>query len=159
MKRTVIINSRKFDGSIHRSWKCELVEETVEYWLFYGEFEAEILHPKLGVIRRKTASFEYYFKNKWFNIFRFHEPEGDLKFFYCNINMPPVLENDVLDYVDLDVDLLVKRNLNFEILDEDEYRENSIKYRYPAEVMQQVENNLAALITSIKKGGFPFSFK
>jgi uncharacterized protein len=159
MKNIATINSRKFDGLIHRSWQCELLENRKNYWLFVGEFEKEVSHPKLGVIRRKTISYEYYFKDKWFNIFRFHEPGGELKFYYCNINMPPVFENGVLDYIDLDIDVLVQKDFGFEILDEDEFIENSLKFNYPPEIISRVHENLNALISLINSRRFPFDFK
>lgn len=159
MKNTTTINSRRFDGSIYRSWKCELLEETKEYWLFIGEFEKEVSHSKLGIIRRKTLSYEYYFKDKWFNIFRFHEPEGDLKYYYCNINMPPVFENGVLDYVDLDIDILVQKDFSFEILDEDEFVESSIKYKYHSELILQVGKYINELSSLIQDRLFPFDFQ
>ncbi|MEK7722750.1 MAG: DUF402 domain-containing protein [Acidobacteriota bacterium] len=157
MEKLITINSRKFDNSIHRNWQCKLLEETKEYWLFVGEFEKEVSHNKLGVIRRKTISYEYYFKEKWFNIFRFHEPEGQLKFYYCNINMPPIFENGVLDYVDLDIDVLVKKDFQFEILDEDEFIENSNKYEYPSSIQSMAKTNLHKLLEKIKKQAFPFN--
>lgn len=159
IKNTVTINSRKFDGSIYRTWHCDLKEETKDYWLFYGEFENEISHPSLGIIRPKTKSYEYYFKDKWFNIFRFHEPEGGLKFYYCNLNLPPVFKNDVLDYIDLDFDLLVQKDLSFELLDEDEFHENSIKFNYPPDLVNQVTLNIVKLINLIQTEQFPFDFK
>lgn len=155
----ITINSRKFDGSIHRSWQCELLNKTDKYWLFVGEFEKEISHSKLGVIRRKTISYEYYFKDKWFNVFRFHEPEGKLKFYYCNINMPPVFENGVLDYVDLDIDILVQKDFSFEILDEDEFAENSLKHKYNSELRSQVDKTLDELKSLIRQRIFPFDFQ
>lgn len=159
MKNLVTINSRKFDNSIHRTWHCEFLNETKDYWLFVGEFEKEISHPKLGIIRQKTVSYEYYFKDKWFNIFRFHEPEGHLKFYYCNVNMPPVLENGVLNYIDLDIDILVQNDFSYEILDEDEFEENSLKYNYQTELIYQIKKNINELILLIQNRHFPFDFK
>lgn len=154
----ITINSRKFDNSIHRSWNCELLEENETYWLFVGEFEQEIIHPELGIIRRGTISYEYYQKQKWFNIFRFHEPEGDLKFYYCNINLPPKFENNVLDYIDLDLDILVRKDFSFEILDADEFKSNSIRFQYPKNVKIMVQQSLQELIKMIENKSFPFDF-
>lgn len=157
--RKIIVNSRKFDNSIHRSWNCTLLEENDELWIFAGEFESEIRHPKLGIIRRGTISYEYYWKHKWFNIFRFHEPEGELKFYYCNVNMPPKLENNALDYIDMDVDILVQKDLSFEILDEDEFEENSIKFDYPEEVKLKTRKSIEKLLEKINEKAFPFDYQ
>lgn len=155
----ILINSRKFDNSIHRSWKCVLLKETDEMWTFVGEFEEEVRHPKLGVIRRGTISYEYYWKQKWFNIFRFHEPEGELKFYYCNINTPPKFENDILDYIDLDIDVLVQKDFSFKILDEDEFEENSKKFAYSEDIKLKIQKSLKQLLKKIEEKSFPFDHK
>lgn len=135
------------------------MEETREFYLFVGEFDAEVKHSKLGVIRRGTVSYEYYWKNQWYNVFRFHEPEGDLRNFYCNINRPPRFENGILDYIDLEIDILVWRDFSFEILDLDEYEENSQKFNFTDEVKYKVEESLNKLLEMIKERMFPFDFK
>lgn len=157
MKKTVIINSRKLNGRIHRSWKAELIEETSDFWVFLGEFENEITHPNLGVIRRNTLSYEYYWKNKWFNIFRFHEPEGDLRNFYCNINQPPIFKDGVLDYVDLDLDVLVWKDFSFEILDLDEFENHKNLFGYSDELVIRCLESLNEIKTMIQQRKFPFT--
>ena len=67
-KQIVTINSRKFDGKIDKSWQAELLNESNEILHFVGVFEKEIIHTHLGTIRRGTISYEYYWKNKPFNI-------------------------------------------------------------------------------------------
>ena len=155
----ITINSRKFDGRIHRSWQARLLEETAGFYLFVGEFVKEVKHPKIGVIRRGTISYEYYWKNEWYNVFRFHEPEGVLRNFYCNINQPPMLSRDVLDYVDLEIDILVWRDFSFEILDLDEYEDTALKYSFSDEIKNKVVESMNNLLEMIKERKFPFDFK
>lgn len=155
----ITINSRKFDGRVHRAWQAGLLEETEEFYLFVGEFENEVRHPKLGVIRPGTISYEYYWKNEWYNVFRFHEPEGDLRNFYCNINCPPQLADGVLDYIDLEIDILVWSDFSFEILDLDEYEENARLFNFSDEIKFKVEETLGRLLEMIKAKQFPFDFK
>lgn len=157
-KDLITINSRKYDGSIHRTWKAELIEENSDFYIFLGVFDFEVKHPNLGVIRRNTISYEYYWKEKWFNVFRFHEPEGDLRNFYCNVNQPPVLQDGVLDYIDLDIDLLVWKSSSYEILDMDEFEENISNYKYPVEVQDMAYSSLGDLIAMIENCVFPFDY-
>ncbi|MDQ3321426.1 MAG: DUF402 domain-containing protein [Acidobacteriota bacterium] len=156
-KNAFTINSRKFDGVIHRSWKAELIEQTESLLTFAGRFEKEITHPNLGVIRRGTMSYEFYWTNRWYNIFRFHEPEGDLRNFYCNVNQPPVCAGNVLDYVDLDIDVLVWKDLSFEILDLDEFKDNSETFNYSTELKNNVNDSLNEILNLIKNKSFPFN--
>ena len=124
--------------------------------MFVGEFEQEVKHRDLGIIRRGTLSYEYYWLGRWYNVFRFHEPNGDFRNYYCNINMPPEFQEDVLDYVDLDIDILLWKNGKPIILDEDEYSLNSKKFQYPAIIDTNARSSLKELSSLIKKRKFPF---
>lgn len=150
------INSRKYDGKIHRTWNAKFIKQENLLLTFVGEFEKEITHSHLGVIRRGTVSYEFYWLDRWYNIFRFHEPNGDLRNFYCNINMPPTFINGILDYVDLDIDILVWNDYSFEILDVDEFEENSVKFKYSLEIQNEVHKSLAELKNMIENKLFPF---
>lgn len=158
-ERMVTINSRKFDGRIHRSWKAELTSRQNALLTFFGEFEKEVSHPQLGVIRRGTASYEFYWLDRWYNVFRFHEPDGELRNFYCNINTPPVFNDGVLDYTDLDVDVLVHPDFSFEILDTDEFEENARIFSYPSALREKVQTSLRELIVLIQNRQFPFDYE
>ena len=158
MDNLVTINSRKFDGSIHRSWQCELVEETKDYWIFYGEFDKEIFHTDLGHIKIGTISYEYYWKDQWFNVFRFHQPGGEFRNYYCNINMPPTFENGILDYIDLDLDILVWDDFKIELLDQVEFKQNSAKFNYSNELVLRSKNTVKQLLALIESRKFPFDF-
>jgi protein associated with RNAse G/E len=153
----ITINSRKFNGKIHRSWKAELIDRSDSLLIFVGEFEEEVRHSKLGVIRPGTISYEYYWLDRWYNVFRFHEPGGALRNYYCNLNMPPSFENAVLDYIDLDIDVLVSGNFEYEILDREEFDENSIIYAYPVDLVKKTFDTLDELLEIIARRAFPFS--
>lgn len=155
----VTINSRKADGKIHKSWTAELVSETDELLTFVGTFDKKIRHSHLGVIGRGTVSYEYYWKYEWFNVFRFHEPGGALRNFYCNLNQPPQFENDILDYVDLDVDVLIWKDFSYQILDADEFEENAVKYNYSAEMRKKTDAALKEILLRLEKKSFPFDYK
>ena len=152
------INARKFDNKIHRSWKCKFIEQKDSLLLFVGEFDKEITHNDLGIIRRGTVSYEYYWLDRFYNIFRFHEPEGGLRNFYCNVNMPPTFANGVLDYIDLDIDVLVWNDFSFKILDMEDFEYNSVKFKYSKKVIENSKKSLAELLQMIKTREFPFDF-
>ena len=74
ISKAITINSRKYDGRLHRSWQATLTEQSTSLLKFVGEFDQEIKHQHIGVIRRGTVSYEYYWLERWYNVFRFHEP-------------------------------------------------------------------------------------
>jgi len=156
LNETVTVNSRKFDGSIRRSWTCRLVEQKAPLLVFEGVFDFDVSHD-LGFIRRGTLSYEYYWLDRWYNVFRFHEPEGHLRNYYCNINMPPVFENGVLDYVDLDLDVLVRPDFSYKILDREDFEKNAKSFDYSDEIRINVNAAMSDVIRLIEKRQFPFS--
>lgn len=154
-RQQVTINSRKYDLSLRRSWKCDLIEQNDSLLLLVGEFDEDVEHPGLGDIKRGTLSYEYYWPGRWYNIFRFHEPGGGFRNYYCNIAMPPTFENGVLEYVDLDIDLVVWADSSHEILDLAEHEQNAIRYGYPEEVRSMAATALEELLSLAKNKELP----
>lgn len=156
MTGKVTINARKFDGSVHRSWKAELIGNDSGLLLFRGVFDRRVDHRELGTIERGTVSYEYYWLDRWYNIFRFQEPDGRFRNFYCNVNMPPTFSDGVLDYIDLDLDVLVWPGLAPEILDLDDFESNARQYNYPQSVRDRAQEALETLTAMAERGEFPF---
>lgn len=159
MGEPVIIRSRKYDGRISKSWQAELIEKSRDVLLFKGVFDFDVNHEKLGFIRRGTISYEYYWPEKWYNVFRFHQPEGELRGFYCNVAMPPRFGDEEMDYIDLDLDILANPDLSYELLDMDEFEEHTTEFGYPAEVVEKAMSGLSELIGLIENRQFPFNHK
>jgi protein associated with RNAse G/E len=154
-ERPITINSRKYDGSIRRSWQAGLVSERSDLIIAIGLFDADVEHSDLGLIRKGTVSFENFWRDRWYNVFRFHEPDGMLRNYYCNIAMPPVLLGDTLDYVDLDIDVVIWPDGRCEVLDRDDFEQNAVKFGYPQHVIAKAEESLAELLTTIEKNELP----
>jgi protein associated with RNAse G/E len=153
---TIEIISRKYDGRISKSWHAELAESRSDHIVVRGIFGDNVDHRKLGFIKRGTISIEYYWPDKWYNVFRFLEPEGSLRNFYCNVAMPPTISESIIDYVDLDIDLLADAELNFEILDLDEFEERSVTLGYPTDVIANARRSIDELVEMVKARRYPF---
>jgi uncharacterized protein len=121
-----------------------------------GEFAEEVEHDLLGTIPRGTTSIEYYWLNRWYNVFRFVETGGALRNFYCNVNQPPWFDGRLLSYVDLDIDVLVNPDFSFQVLDLDEFDRNARRYHYPQELQQNAQRALDELLNLIETRTFPF---
>jgi protein associated with RNAse G/E len=120
-----------------------------------AKFEDDVKHNDLGHVRAGTVSFEYFWLTKWYNIFRFHEPSGNLFAYYINISMPPILEGNTLSYIDLDIDVVVWPGGKVDVLDRDDFENNQVKYVYPIEVIQHAETALKEVLAVIHRGALP----
>ena len=154
--REVIVSARKYDGTEHRRWPARVTTHEANLLILDAEFTEDIHHQLLGVVARGTTSIEYYWLDRWYNIFRFLKPDGELRSFYCNVNIPPTFDGRVLSYVDLDIDILVAPDLTYKIVDEDEFDLNAAKYNYPLRIRESAYQALAELVALIEKRGFPF---
>ena len=124
--------------------------------MLVGEFDSEVSHAGLGSIARGTVSEEFYWLDRWYNVFRFCEPDGSVRNFYCNITMPPTFEKGVLDYVDLDIDVILWPDGRVDTLDEDDFVANGARFGYPADVRQNALDSLSELKSLITLGQRPF---
>lgn len=156
LHKNVLINSKKFDGKINKSWRADLIDKKESVLLFIGTFDREIAHPDLGVIRHGTISLEYFWLNDGFNIFKFFEPEKTFRNFYCNVCLPPTFENNVLEYIDLDIDVVVSRDFSHKILDTEEFEANALQLSYPQDLRINAENGLEKILQNIRERRFPF---
>jgi len=77
----------------------------------------------MDVVFKKGDRFvEYYYTDRWYNIFAIHDrDDGKVKGWYCNIGMPAVIEDGIVSYVDLALDLWVSKDGKQTVLDEDEF--------------------------------------
>jgi protein associated with RNAse G/E len=81
--------------------------------------------PFMDVVFKTGDRFvEYYYTDRWYNIFAVHDREdGNVKGWYCNIGKPAVFENGTVSYIDLALDLWVSTRGEQTVLDEDEFEE------------------------------------
>jgi protein associated with RNAse G/E len=74
------------------------------------------------VFRRGDVMTEWFYSDRWYNIFRIEDVEdGRLKGWYCNITRPAHITADVIAAADLALDVFVTPTGNFYLLDEDEF--------------------------------------
>ena len=152
----IVVSVRKYDGREHRRWRARVAQRTGPLLILDAVFEEEIEHDLLGTIARGTVSTEYYWLDRWYNVFRFSDNKGELKSFYCNVNQPPSFDGHVLSYIDLDIDVLVAPDLTYKILDLDDFEANVGAYAYPEDVQANAHGALQELTKLIEARAFPF---
>jgi uncharacterized protein len=152
----VIVRVLKYNGTEYRRWSARIASCDDSLIVLDAEFEYDVKHEVLGEIPRGTRTAEYYWFNRWYNIFRFLKKDGSTRLWYCNINTPPNLENGVLSYVDLDIDVLVQPDFTYQVLDIDEFEQNAVVFGYPDEVRRDVQRALNEVTSLIETRQFPF---
>ena len=152
----IFVHSCKHDGRIHRRWPARVTRREGSLVVLDAVFEEEVRHPLLGTIEAGTHSIEFFWTDRWYSVFRFQTPDGRLLRFYCNINTPARLDDGILSFVDLDVDVLVSPDYSYTILDEDEFELHAELYAYPKAYRDNVRGALDQLLHLIDSRQFPF---
>jgi protein associated with RNAse G/E len=153
----VEVRACKYDGLLHRTWPAELVRREGALIVLDAKFPDEVIHDSLGTIAAGTQSLEYYWLDRWYNIFRFAQPNGELRNFYCNVNVPPTFDGQTLTYVDLDMDILVRPDSSYSLLDLEEFEANAVRYGYPTQVQASAQDAVNELLKMIRTRAFPFN--
>ena len=154
---SIIVQTYKYDGSEHRRWSANIQRQEGSLLVLDAAFDEEINHELIGTIASGTISTEYYWLDRWFNIFRFATPDGLLQRWYCNINVPPVFDGRTLSYIDLDIDILVQPDFSYRVLDLEDFESNAASYGYSNDVHQNARKALGELVGLIESQAFPFN--
>jgi uncharacterized protein len=110
--------------------------------------------PFMDVVFKTGDRFvETYYTDRWYNIFAIHDhDDGKVKGWYCNIGEPAVIEDGLVSYVDLALDLWVSINGQQTVLDEDEFEALKLN----EELRNRALNGLEELKDLFKSKNPPF---
>jgi protein associated with RNAse G/E len=146
-----IIKSFKHDGHLHRMW---LENWLVPNHLLLPEHAAESM---LVIVNSHTKIREsdgrewvskipvvcFFIPGQWYNIVALLENTGIR--YYCNIASPVYLSQDVLTYIDYDLDVIITSDGDNQIVDQHEYERHKINYHYPKIIESKVQEGLDGL--------------
>ena len=156
-RNQITVRVLKYDGTEYRRWKASLAQQEDSLFVLDAEFDYDVQHQLLGEIKRGTRTIEYYWLDRWYNIFRFLDEDGATRLFYCNVNMPPAYADSILTYVDLDIDVLVQPDFSYQVLDQDEFEKHSELFGYDDNTRRQARLAVDELIAMIEQRQFPFA--
>jgi protein associated with RNAse G/E len=145
-----------------------IVDEQPDYFIIYHPAGAPLWSGKDGKLHRGTHhSMGVLYPDRDYNLILFWTADWTFDAYYVNIALPTRWDGEVVDYIDLDLDVLwlteqtprVQNGLKqagVYILDRDEYEERKIAYNYPPELMERAEAALHEVIAQIEARAFPF---
>jgi len=110
--------------------------------------------PFMDVVLKKGDRFvEHYYTDRWYNIFAVYDrDDGQIKGWYCNIGKPALIDDGVVSYVDLALDLWVSVNGKQTVLDEDEFEKLDLNEELSAGALNGL-NELKLLAKNNKPPG------
>lgn len=89
---------------------------------------------------------EFFYSDRWYNIFEIHASDGRLKGWYCNITRPACMGEDEVAAEDLALDLWVAPDGTMQVLDEHEFADLPLtpeERRTAREALAELEDMVA----------------
>ena len=110
--------------------------------------------PFMDIVLKKGDRFvEHYYSDRWYNVLAVYDRDnGELKGWYCNVGEPAVIEDSLVSYVDLALDLWVSANGKQTVLDEDEFEKLDLNEELSARALSGL-NELKLLFKNNKPPG------
>jgi protein associated with RNAse G/E len=122
MRHSVKVQKKNPAGEVTYSYKGVMLsrdENSITLEAFFDRADM----PFMGVVFKTGDRFvETYYTDRWYNIFAIHDRDnGKIKGWYCNIGKPAEIEDGVVSYVDLALDLWISADGKQTVLDKDEF--------------------------------------
>lgn len=154
---TLVIHCYKHNGMIYKTWESVIVLDIKKEYIVLGNNKVLVTKKDGRTWRTKEPAIMFFYTNRWFNVIAQLKENG--LFYYCNIASPFIIENNIVKYIDYDLDLRVFPEGSFKILDRNEYNYHRKLMRYPKEVNIIIKSELSSLIKMKKNVVGPFDTK
>jgi uncharacterized protein len=141
MRRAVKVQKKSPAGEVMYEYEARLLRHDRQTIVLEAFFDRADM-PFMDVVFRMGDRFvEYYYTDRWYNIFVIHDGEhGNVKGWYCNIGQPAVFEEDTVSYVDLALDLWVSTSGEQTVLDEDEFEALALNEEWRASALKGLKD-------------------
>ena len=142
-------------GEIRIQYEGEIVERMANGVMIQAYWKQAA--KELGYARFEPGDrfTEYYFTDRWYNIFDIAQADGPRKGWYCNIAQPAAISEARIEQVDLLLDVWVDPRGVPLVLDEDEFEAD---HTMNAELRKGALDGLHELLEMIAAQREPFVF-
>lgn len=151
------VHCYKHNGKINSISDEAIVLEETDEMLVCGNYHAKLIDNDGKSHRTKEPAIIFFYRNSWFNVIAQFKEYG--LFYYCNIASPFLIDENVIKYIDYDLDLRVFPDGGYKVLDKNEYKYHKKIMNYSDDLHLIITKELEKLINIKKKNDGPFNKK
>jgi protein associated with RNAse G/E len=120
-------------------------------------FNLPLVELGFATFRHGDLFVEFYYWDRWYNVFQVSAPDGSLKGWYSNVGAPAQLDPVARDlrYVDLALDVWTDPDGSYRVLDEEEFAAFETDSAYPRELVSGAERGRDELFALVRDGRLP----
>lgn len=152
----VTVRKLKFDGSVKYAWPGDLLEE-LDGWAVVRHDPKR--HHKVGDDTRGSDGSElihYLGLNGPLTVLFAFDAGGTFLDAKCDAALPAVQHGDRIDFVDLDLDVIVLPGGSHYVRDQEVFAERALSMRYTGEAKRQAHLGILHALRMVRRGLFPF---
>ena len=118
-----LVTIRKLDphGTLVATYEGEIIEHSDERIVVAARWTMGDLDLGYVVLEQNDLFIEYYYPGEWYNIFEISGEAETLKGWYCNVTRPVEVDDGVIVWRDLALDLFIDAEGQVAVLDKDEF--------------------------------------
>jgi protein associated with RNAse G/E len=151
----MLLRATKYDGAAH--WIQPFTVVSDDGTLLVASYRARTpIFTSRGEFRSPYDSLVYFWRDRWYNVFRLSRPGCQIALWYCNVTTPPEFDGSQLGYVDLDLDVAVRPDGCVQLLDADEFAQHQRLYGYSPDVIENAERAAQEVAQLALNNAFPF---
>ena len=159
----ILLNSKhplhcyKHNGKIHRTWdEITILDETDDY-LVCGNNKVKITESDGRTHKTKETAIIFLYKDRWFHVTAQFKNTG----LYYKVDMasPFLIDDNILKYIDYDLDLKVFPDGEYRVLDRNEYKFHKKIMKYSEDLDFILQKELTNVIEWKKSEKGPFNKK
>ena len=151
------ITAYKHNEQMHRTWRKMSVIQYNDNEIVLANKFAKVFEATGKNWLTPEPAVSIFYKDRFYNVIAMLKNDGI--YFYCNLSSPALIDEEGLKYIDYDLDVRVKPDFTYEILDEAEYQQNIEKYGYSKDIQEVILKTLKDLIKRIESKEKPFNHK
>lgn len=153
-EQEMVIVAFKHNGKVHRTWyQTYFIEETKDY-VAVGSTHSFVVESDGRKWHAIEPAVSIFMKNEWFNVVAMIKTTGIN--YYINIASPSIMEDNIIKYIDYDLDFKVDADFNIKALDEYEYKKHRKILNYSDDLDEVIKYNFAKVKSLIDQRAFPF---
>ena len=151
----VVTIAFKHNGKVHRTWYQTYLIEDCDDYVAVGSTHSFVIEADGRKWHAIEPAVSIFMKNEWFNVVCMIKSSGIN--YYVNIASPSVYEDNMIKYIDYDLDFKVDSEYQIKVLDEFEYKKHKKLFNYSEELDEVIRYNFNKIKKKIENKEFPFS--
>jgi hypothetical protein len=152
------MHSKKFDGSPHYRYPVNVVERSDDRLVTYLQQDTAIESYR-GSWKTKRHILGFFWLDRPFVLHVIWENEWEPKMLYVDIVTQTCWDDAMVQYVDMDLDVICSTDCTVKIDDEDEFEEHRVLWKYPPELVQRCHDATSEVRRLFAEGKPPFTPK